>query len=419
MTLGVAALALALFAFLAWVAHRVTISKHALARHRAWAMRCGVWLRLRPGQGFATAAELCMRWSTAAAIVHGHRARPGLRLWDRLSRPGHRLRGQVRPGTVGPPRVRPHAGPGAHPPPPQAGESGLLADRIIDHPGPVVCTTTREDLFAGTAGGGSCRGRLHTFNPLGIGGVPSTFGWDIIDGCENRHRHPAGAGPDRRLPDRRHEVVAVARPARPSRPSCTPPGCAPGATILDVHGWVNRHGDAMAEEILDGRPGRVLRAAVDPGRDPPRREDRRLGAGDHLRVADLGRGPRIGRRGLPRPGVAFDTPEFVRRNGTLYMIAPGTETAPIAPCSRRSSSTSTTRRDSLARGPRWEARPAAAAGARGADQICRCRCRRSWRTRAGKGVLVAAVMHSSASLRPAGASPARTRCGRRAARRSC
>ena len=33
----------------------------------------------------------------------------------------------------------------------------------------------------------------------------------------------------------------------------------------------------------------------------------------------------------PAPGAGFDVGDFVRRNGTLYMIAPGTETAPIAP----------------------------------------------------------------------------------------
>jgi type IV secretion system protein VirD4 len=33
----------------------------------------------------------------------------------------------------------------------------------------------------------------------------------------------------------------------------------------------------------------------------------------------------------PPPGMSFDAGEFLAANGTLYMIAPGTETAPIAP----------------------------------------------------------------------------------------
>jgi type IV secretion system protein VirD4 len=34
---------------------------------------------------------------------------------------------------------------------PRTGKSGWLADRIIDHPGAVVTTSTRTDLFENTA----------------------------------------------------------------------------------------------------------------------------------------------------------------------------------------------------------------------------------------------------------------------------
>ncbi len=70
---------------------------------------------------------------------------------------------------------------------PRTGKSGWLADRIIDHPGAVVTTTTRTDLHGNTAALRARHGAVHVFNPEGVGGLPSTFRWDPLSGCE----HPA------------------------------------------------------------------------------------------------------------------------------------------------------------------------------------------------------------------------------------
>ena len=134
--------------------------------------------------------------------------------------------------------------------PPQSGKSGLLADRILDHPGPVVCTSTRDDLFVNTAGERAQLGPVYTFNPLGIGGIPSTFGWDIIAGCEE----PGTA--IRRAQDLTGDYPTGDMKWWQSKASAAlaallhAAALAPWATMLDVYGWVNRHGDAQAEEIL-------------------------------------------------------------------------------------------------------------------------------------------------------------------------
>jgi hypothetical protein len=41
--------------------------------------------RLRPGPGFATLAELTVRWSRLAALHHGRQARPSMRLHHRIT----------------------------------------------------------------------------------------------------------------------------------------------------------------------------------------------------------------------------------------------------------------------------------------------------------------------------------------------
>ena len=67
--------------------------------------------------------------------------------------------------------------------PPRTFKTALLAKIILRHDGPVLCTTTRADLYKHTV---RARRRLggqeHVFNPQGIGGVPSTFSWDVIGG---------------------------------------------------------------------------------------------------------------------------------------------------------------------------------------------------------------------------------------------
>jgi type IV secretory pathway TraG/TraD family ATPase VirD4 len=67
---------------------------------------------------------------------------------------------------------------------PRTGKSGWLADRIIDHPGAVVTSTARTDLFENTAMLRGQHGTVHVFNPEGIGGVLSTFRWNPLQDCE-------------------------------------------------------------------------------------------------------------------------------------------------------------------------------------------------------------------------------------------
>jgi len=68
--------------------------------------------------------------------------------------------------------------------PPRTGKSGLLADIMLRYPGPVLSTTTRADIYNNTVRARrALDGRVDTFNPQGIGRVPSTMTWDPISGC--------------------------------------------------------------------------------------------------------------------------------------------------------------------------------------------------------------------------------------------
>lgn len=323
----------ALLALIVIVAVRRQIGRGAMERHRSWAMRRRIWLRLRPGDGFATHTEMWVRWSKLhAAFTHGRRARPSMGRWaclttratDYAVRFGRawwfkRVFGRMQDHTL-------------ILAPPQMGKSGMLADRILDHPGPVICTSTRDDLYRNTAGERYRRGPVHVFNPLGIGGVPSTFGWDIIGGCAD----PATA--IRRAQDLTGDYPTGDMKWWQSKASASLAALLHAAaladwhaTVTDVYEWVNGFGDSMAEEILTNAPGASvpLRSILGEIRKNGKTADSvRATISESLTWVAI---PALASAATPPPGDGFEVDEFITSCGVLYMIAPGTETAPVAP----------------------------------------------------------------------------------------
>ena len=69
--------------------------------------------------------------------------------------------------------------------PPRTYKTAFLADVILRYPGPVIATTTKADIYALTSAVRAGLGPVHVFNPQHIGGVPSTFCWSPVDGCQD------------------------------------------------------------------------------------------------------------------------------------------------------------------------------------------------------------------------------------------
>src|SRR6266566_860794 len=127
--------------------YRRMLSRSAQSRRRVRALRWRARLRLRPGPGYASLSELVLRWGRLAALHHGRRMRPGMgfrvRLFSRATDYAVRLgraqyarrayaRGEDQTLLIAPQRT---------------GKSGIIADRLLDHPGPAIVTSTRADLY--------------------------------------------------------------------------------------------------------------------------------------------------------------------------------------------------------------------------------------------------------------------------------
>src|SRR5216683_4030609 len=156
-----------------------------LPRHRVRHMRIRLRLRLHPGKGHATVFELWWRWGRLAVFRNSRRTRPSMTFIQRLLAPApeysikagrscyrHALRLPLDEHAIifNPPR---------------GGKTGWLARVILHYPGPVLSTTTKHDVFELTSGIRARRGPVHVFNPQGIGGVPSTFRWNPLEGCQD------------------------------------------------------------------------------------------------------------------------------------------------------------------------------------------------------------------------------------------
>jgi type IV secretion system protein VirD4 len=68
---------------------------------------------------------------------------------------------------------------------PRTGKTALIGALIIDHPGAVISTSTRKELYELTHGARRKRGPVYIFNPGGLGGLASTITFDPIRGCDD------------------------------------------------------------------------------------------------------------------------------------------------------------------------------------------------------------------------------------------
>ena len=179
------AIALAVLLVLAVAFRWAFLPARYLPGNRVRHLRIRLHLRLHPGKGFATVFGLWLRWGRLAALRRSGRIRRSLPLWHRAPGPGGAF-GVPGPGALaaraaGPAgRARAGDGPAAH-----------LQDRVPGRRHPALPRPGHRHHHQGrratrlTAAVRARRGPVHVFNPQDIGGVPSTFRWSPVDGCED------------------------------------------------------------------------------------------------------------------------------------------------------------------------------------------------------------------------------------------
>jgi type IV secretion system protein VirD4 len=302
-----------------------------LPRFRVRYLRIRLRMRLHPGRGHATVGELWLRWGRLAAFRRSARSRWSLSAWQRIRHPGlHSLflgRAQYRHGLRVP--VDEHVLVMA---PPRTGKTGLLARLILRYPGPVVSTTTKADVFALTSGIRSWVGPVLVFNPQSIGGVPSTFRWNPVDGC-------ADEAVAIRRADGFANAVSMSGTEDPSFWSSKASSylralfhaaALAGGDMRLVARWAM--GNAQGAEEILGKAGAEQWAAE---LAELRGEAQKTAATIKMvvsRALAFMTDPALAQSVLPAGDGGFDIEAFVRESGTLYLIAESEhDDSPIAP----------------------------------------------------------------------------------------
>jgi type IV secretory pathway TraG/TraD family ATPase VirD4 len=306
-----------------------------LSRHRVRHQRIRLRLRLHPGRGHATLAELWLRWGRLAAFGRSRRSRRSMSFWQRLAGPvaaycivigyAHYRRTLRLP-------LDEHV---VVMSPPRAGKTGWLAGVILRYPGPVVSTTTKQDVFELTSGIRSRLGPVAVFNPKGIGSVPSTFGWNPLEGCQ-----------DPQVAIRRADAFTTAvsmkgvedasfwsSKASDYLRAYMHAAAIGGLDFQHIVRWVMGVGAVEAEDILAGSDGPAQQWAAQLAE--LRGEANKTAQTIRMtmsRAMSFLTDPVIARSVLPAPGHSLDIPAFLASCGTLYLIAEAQgEDSPVAP----------------------------------------------------------------------------------------
>lgn len=217
--------------------------------------------------------------------------------------------------------------------PPRSGKGvNVLANAIIDAPGPVITTSSRADNYAMTAGLRAKRGPVTLFDPQGLTGKPTTLKWSPITGCDSPQTanqratsliSSAGLSEDSSNAEWRSPAVTIMQALLHA--------CAlVGESVDTLMLWGTSPAKArdavkvLREQERAGRAARgwasALEAVIDS--DPKMRQNKWFGvenAVSGLSVDSV--------RDVMNPrtrGEAFDIDEFIAQSGTLYII--GTRT---------------------------------------------------------------------------------------------
>jgi type IV secretion system protein VirD4 len=325
------AIALFIFLLLAAMGTWAFLPAQYLPGNRARYLRLRLYLRLYPGKGFATLFGLWVRWGRFAVLRRSGRIRRSLPLWRRIADPAEHSvflgRAHYRHGLRAP--LEEHVLVVA---PPRTFKTAFLADVILRYPGPVIATTTKADVFALTSGVRARRGPVHVFNPQAIGGVPSTFRWSPVAGCED----PATA--IRRADAFAHAVSqkgvedATFWSAKASDylRAYFHAAALKGADLRTVARWVSGADPGTAEDVLAAAGASEWALTLAEMRS----EAQKTAATVRMvmsRALSFMADPALAASVLPGPN-GFGITQFLRDCGTVYMIAEAvTEEAPVAP----------------------------------------------------------------------------------------
>jgi type IV secretory pathway TraG/TraD family ATPase VirD4 len=190
-------------------------------------------------------------------------------------------------------------------------------------------------MFELTSGVRARYGPVHVFNPQGVGGVPSTFRWNPLDGCEDpavairRADAFANSVSQHGVEDASFWSAKASDYLR----AYFHAAALAGLDLRHVARWVSSERDQEAEDILYTTAGAATHFAAQLAemRGEANRTISTVRMTMSRALAFLA-DPSLAAAVLPDEGQSLDIGQFLHRTGTIYLIAESIgEDAPVAP----------------------------------------------------------------------------------------
>ena len=305
-----------------------------LPGNRVRSMRLRLRLKLHPGRGHATLFELWLRFGRFASWRESGRSRRSLSAWERARHPnehsvliGH---AQHRAGVRLP--VQEHCLLLA---PPRSFKTALLS-RVIQHwSGPCVATSTKDDLYMISSGIRAQRGSaVSVFNPMGIGDVLSNMSWDPVRGCEDPEtaiRRADGFAYAVSMKGADGDSFWSSKASDYLRAMFHAAAIIPGGDLRLVARWALSGNAQDAEGVLWKSGARQWAAQLAELRGEAQKT---VGTVRMVISRALGfmSDPSLMHAVIPGDSNGFDIEDFLRRSGTLYLVAESrNDDSPLAP----------------------------------------------------------------------------------------
>jgi type IV secretion system protein VirD4 len=220
--------------------------------------------------------------------------------------------------------------------PPRSGKTVWMAQVGLEAPGACLFTSTRADLARDTAKARLRHGPVWFLNPGGDGGFPSTLRYTPLAGCEDSRMatESAGAlmhaaplntdGASNWIDDESADLLQYLLHA----------AALAGGDIFTVRRWGARPHDA-------GVPVKILDASGNPRWAEALEDMSAHAAADPQYGQGLAGGIRAALKWLddrelehlacPPPGAEFDVRQFIRDQGTVYVIGADSEHCALSP----------------------------------------------------------------------------------------
>jgi type IV secretory pathway TraG/TraD family ATPase VirD4 len=213
---------------------------------------------------------------------------------------------------------------------PRTGKSAALADIIEKYPGPVVATTTRGDLYELTAEARSRKGPVYVWNPQQLADIRSTMHWDVLAGCEDPATAIRRAQPLASIGGFKGEGEDFwAAATQMWLQTLMHVAALRGGTMDLVHHWASQRSPDDFLRAMAGAGGESERWGALVLDQMTSKAGKTTDTIRHMLALSLGFmvDPQLREAVTPGPNV-FSPEDFIRRGGTLYLVAESRDDRP-------------------------------------------------------------------------------------------